>query len=99
MAEEIILCETCEERGRERPATHEELRMCDACFDGKPTCAAEEAGDPGDEKRRIRQRRYKQLPRNKEKRRLWMQKNRERLNAYRRQYEKECREAAAESRA
>lgn len=43
--DEIVFCETCWERGRRRVATHKELRMCEPCFSGAPTCAAEEAGE------------------------------------------------------
>lgn len=49
---EMPLCETCLERGRKRPATKLDLRMCDDCFSGESTCRAEELGDTMEETHR-----------------------------------------------
>jgi hypothetical protein len=43
--ERIILCETCFERGRRRPATHLSVQMCDDCFTGRPFRPAETLGE------------------------------------------------------
>lgn len=69
---ESSLCETCLERGRERPATHitEDLQMCDDCFDGKPTWSEETAGERSGKEATAYQRQLQRM-------REWRRKNRD----------------------
>jgi hypothetical protein len=84
---EPALCGTCLERGRERPATHKELKMCDDCFNGKPFCLSETVGGD-DPARRAWQRRYGQRHHEKlrDQRRKWREKNSETVREYQRGY-------------
>jgi len=80
---EAILCETCLERGRRRPATHLELRMCHDCFSGKPFSHDELLGEvpPQGKRRSVRDLTPDQRERQREAWRRWKQRNREAVNA------------------
>lgn len=87
--EVAVWCETCLERGRERPAdvVTEHLQMCWRCYSGKPFRREEELGgiDAGHVQRQIeRQRRNAEHVRKV--RAAWRARNRERLRAYGRNY-------------
>jgi hypothetical protein len=93
-------CETCLERGRERPAdvVTEDLAMCFDCFGGKPFCAAETVGGD-DAARRVRQRRYNEKHHAllREKRREWRRKNAEHIRDYQRRNRQQRKEEELEN--
>lgn len=82
------LCETCLERGRRRRAdvVTEKLQMCRDCFEGKPTCGAEEIGGRG---KRIGLRTEEQLDRIRASKRRWYQRNRDQQREYNRAYQRD----------
>lgn len=85
----LILCETCLERGRERPAdvVTEHLQMCADCFNGKPFRREEEFGgfDAGHVRRQI-ERQQRNAEHIRQVRAEWRERNRERLRSYARNY-------------
>lgn len=86
-----ILCETCLERGRQRLAdvVTENLQMCRDCFDGKPTCRAEEIGGHDDLQAANAQRADRTRQAKLEATRRWRQANADRVREYNRRYQRE----------
>lgn len=97
--QDVELCETCLERGRERQATRitEDLQMCEDCFGGKPFRPEEKLGvirltkaerdrewrQANLERSRAYHRKYQQSEKRREYMRRWRAENAERVRGYR----------------